>query len=124
MHDLVDYVSEEAGAAGMFAAEYVTQQFAEDTTEIAICPESGVRYTVPSSIHPHRMQDKQIVRFRVGNVYKNSELCVYFNDSCIMRLKKKVMAPGEMEQVILQKKKLQEYENLSKITIRIEQGEA
>ena len=41
-----------------------------------------------------------------------------------MRLKKKVMAPGEMEQVILQKKKLQEYENLSKITIRIEQGEA
>lgn len=124
VHDLVDYVSEEAGAAGTFAAEYVTQQFAEDTTEIAICPEGGVRYTVPSSIHPHRMQDKQIVRFRVGNVYKNSELCVYFNDSCIMRLKKKVMAPGEMEQVILQKKKLQEYENLSKITIRIEQGEA
>ena len=107
VHDLVDYVSEEAGAAGTFAAEYVTQQFAEDTTEIAICPEGGVRYTVPSSIHPHRMQDKQIVRFRVGNVYKNSELCVYFNDSCIMRLKKKVMAPGEMEQVILQKKKLQ-----------------
>ena len=124
VHDLVDYVSEEAGAAGTFAAEYVTQQFAEDTTEIAICPEGGVRYTVPSSIHPHRMQDKQIVRFRVGNVYKNSELCVYFDDSCIMRLKKKVMAPGEMEQVILQKKKLQEYENLSKITIRIEQGEA
>ena len=124
VHDLVDYVSEEAGAAGTFAAEYVTQQFAEDTTEIAICPEGGVRYTVPSSIHPHRMQDKQIVRFRVGNVYKNSELCVYFNDSCIMRLKKKVMAPGEMEQVILQKKKLQEYEHLSKITIRIEQGEA
>ena len=90
VHDLVDYVSEEAGAAGTFAAEYVTQQFAEDTTEIAICPEGGVRYTVPSSIHPHRMQDKQIVRFRVGNVYKNSELCVYFGDSCIMRLKKKL----------------------------------
>ena len=83
-----------------------------------------VRYTVPASIHPHRMQDKQIVRFRVGNVYKNCEVCVYFDDTCIMRLKKKVMAPGEMEQVILQKKKLQEYEDLSKITIRIEQGEA
>ncbi len=124
VHDLVDYVSEEAGAAGMFAAEYVTQQFTEDTTEISICPEGGVRYTVPSSIHPHRMQDKQIIRFRVGNVYKNCEVCVYFDDICIMRLKKKVMAPGEMEQVILQKKKLQEYEHLSKITIRIEQGEA
>ena len=124
VHDLVDYVSEEAGAAGTFAAEYVTQQFAEDATEINICPEGGVRYTVPSSVHPHRMQDKQIVRFRVGNVYKNCELCVYFDDTCIMRLKKKVMAPGEMEQVILQKKKLQEYEHLSKITIRIEQGEA
>ena len=124
VHDLVDYVSEEAGAAGTFAAEYVTQKFAEDVTEISICPEGGVRYTVPASIHPHRMQDKQIVRFRVGNVYKNCEVCVYFDDTCIMRLKKKVMAPGEMEQVILQKKKLQEYEDLSKITIRIEQGEA
>ena len=146
VHDLVDYVSEEAGAAGTFAAEYVTQQFErrsqsdcvheqvaktdcecplyKDATEISICPEGGVRYTVPSSIHPHRMQEKQIVRFRVGNVYKNCELCVYFDDTCIMRLKKKVMAPGEMEQVILQKKKLQEYEHLSKITIRIEQGEA
>ena len=124
VHDLVDYVSEEAGAAGTFAAEYVTQQFAEDATEINICPEGGVRYTVPYSVHPHRMQDKQIVRFRVGNVYKNCELCVYFDDTCIMRLKKKVMSPGEMEQVILQKKKLQEYEHLSKITIRIEQGEA
>ena len=144
VHDLVDYVSEEAGAAGKFAAEYVTQQFErrsqsdcvheqvadcecplyKDEVEISICPEGGVRYTVPSSIHPHRMQDKQIVRFRVGNVYKNCELCVYFDDICIMRLKKKVMAPGEMEQVILQKKKLQEYKNLSKITIRIEQGEA
>ena len=146
VHDLVDYVSEEAGAAGIFAAEYVTQQFErrsqsdcvheqvakadcecplyKDEVEISICPEGGVRYTVPSSIHPHRMQDKQIVRFRVGNVYKNCELCVYFDDTCIMRLKKKVMAPGEMEQIILQKKKLQEYEHLSKITIRIEQGEA
>ena len=124
VHDLVDYVSEEAGTAGTFAAEYVTQKFAEDVTEISICPEGGVRYTVPASIHPHRMQDKQIVRFRVGNVYKNCEVCVYFDDTCIMRLKKKVMAPGEMEQVILQKKNLQEYEDLSKITIRIEQGDA
>ena len=99
-------------------------QFEEDETEIPISPEGGVRYTVPTTIHPHRMQDKQIVRFRVGGVYKDSELCVYFNDTCIMRLKKKVMAPGEMEQVILQKKKLQEYSDLSKITIRIEQGEA
>lgn len=38
VHDLVDYVSEEAGAAGTFAAEYMTQQFAEDTNRNRYLP--------------------------------------------------------------------------------------
>ena len=59
-----------------------------------------------------------------SEMYTKTVSFVLFDDTCIMRLKKKVMSPGEMEQVILQKKKLQEYEHLSKITIRIEQGEA
>jgi thioredoxin reductase len=124
VHDLVDYVSEEAGLAGTFAAEYVSGQMPAAEKEIRLKTEGGVRYTVPASIHVDRMQEKQIVRFRVGNVYKDSYLCVYYDDECITRTKKRVMAPGEMEQVTLLKSKLKEYGDISTIKICIEQEEA
>lgn len=124
VHDLVDYVSEEANNAGTFAAEYVKGQMPSAGKEITFRPEGGVRYTVPATLSVDRMQEKQIVRFRVGNVYRDSYLCVYYDDKCMMRMKKRVMAPGEMEQIILQKAKLQEYGDISSIKICIEQEEA
>ena len=81
-----------------------------------------MRYTVPSSIHPHRMQDKQIVRFRVGNASKNSELCVYFDDSCIMRLKKSYGTGRDGTGNFTKEKNCENMKICPKITIRIEQG--
>ena len=121
VHDLVDYVSGEAKTAGENAAAYVQGNLPEASKEIPLKGENGVRYTVPCSVDVDRMTDKQVVRFRVGNVYRDKDLCVYYNDKCISRVKKKVMAPGEMEQVILLKSKLKEYEGLESITIRIEE---
>jgi hypothetical protein len=37
-----------------------------------------------------------------------------------MHIKKRILAPGEMEQVILQKKKLLEKPDLKTITVKIE----
>ena len=62
------------------------------------------------------------VRFRVGAVYKNCAIATYFDDQLISKRKRPVMAPGEMEQVILDKKKLNEHPDLSKITIKIEEA--
>ena len=121
VHDLVDYVSGEAKTAGENAAAYVQGNLPEAGKEIPLKGENGVRYTVPCSVDVDRMTDKQVVRFRVGNVYRDKHLCVYYNDKCISRVKKKVMAPGEMEQVILLKSKLKEFEGLESITIRIEE---
>lgn len=121
VHDLVDYVSGEAKLAGENAAAYVKGDLKEAGTEIPLKGENGVRYTVPCTIDVDRMADKQTVRFRVGNVYRDSFLCVYYNDKCMSRVKKKVMAPGEMEQVVLLKSKLKEFGDLKNITIRIEQ---
>lgn len=123
VHDLVDYVSGEAKTAGENAAAYVQGNLPEAGKEIPLKGENGVRYTVPCSVDVDRMTDKQVVRFRVGNVYRDNYLCVYYNDKCISRVKKKVMAPGEMEQVILLKSKLKEFEGLESITIRIEEEE-
>ena len=68
------------------------------------------------------MEDTLTVRFRVGSVYKNCAICTYYNDTLISKRKRPVMAPGEMEQVILEKAKLLEFPDLSKITIRIEEA--
>lgn len=123
VHDLVDYVSGEAKMAGENAAAYVRGRLQKAGREIPLKGENGVRYTVPCMVDTERMAEKQIVRFRVGDVYKDSYLCVYYNDRCISRAKKKVMAPGEMEQITLLKSKLQEAGDLESITIRIEPEE-
>ena len=104
VHDLVDYVSGEASEAGKHAAEYVLKS-TPDTTETPIRLETGngVRYTVPSFVRPSRLEQFLTVRFRVGNVYKNPEICVYLGDKCLQRRKKQICAPGEMEQVIIKK---------------------
>ncbi len=124
VHDLVDYVSEEATAAGRHAAEYVKNggDKSDDGKEISITATGGVRYTVPSTINTAQMDDTVTVRFRVGAVYKNCYIAVYLDDKQLQHRKHPVMAPGEMEQVVLQKKQLIETENPRTITIKIEEA--
>lgn len=120
VHDLVDYVSEEAGRAGTNAAKYVKGELAQSGKEVQIIATEGARYTVPRHIDINKMEDLLTVRFRVGAVFKNSFISVYYNDERVMHRKKQVMAPGEMEEIVLQKKKLAEYPNLESITVKIE----
>ena len=123
VHDLVDFVSGEAKMAGENAAAYVKGELAAPGEEIVLSGTDGVRYTVPSKIDLTRMDDRQVVRFRVGQVFRDCYLSVYYNDERVSRVKKRIMAPGEMEQVILQKEKLAAFEGLKTITIKVEQGE-
>ncbi len=122
VHDLVDYVSEEAKRAGQNAVKYIADGCKEASNDnvIELFATDGARYTVPSTINKDRMDDLLTVRFRVGDVYKNSFVSVYFDDERVMHNEKRILAPGEMEQIILQKKKLDEYPNLKKITVKIE----
>lgn len=156
VHDLVDYVSEEAAAAGKYAAAYVREvagrrahvpdsqtqtaggesvqsegigekaetACAEAGTQICMEAAEGIRYTVPSAISLSRMEDTQLIRFRVADVYKEVFLKVYFDGTPVVSQKKRVLAPGEMEQIRLKKEQLQAFPNLKKITIRIEKEAA
>lgn len=124
VHDLVDYVSEEAAQAGKNAAKYVKNNcsMGEAGKEISVIATDGVRYTVPKTIDVNRMNDELIVRFRVGAVYKNSYISAYLNDERIIHRKKQIMAPGEMEEIKLSKKQLEEFGDLSNITVKIEEA--
>lgn len=125
VHDLVDFVSEEAKTAGKNAAEYIKNGCREDDTEFASIPifaTEGVRYTVPKTIRPNRMSEKQKVRFRVANVYHNSYISVYLDNERIIHRRKQVMAPGEMEEIQLDREMLLQDADISQITVKIEEA--
>ncbi len=122
VHDLVDYVSEEAKRAGQNAVKYINDgcKNADAGNVIELVATQGARYTVPSTINIDRMDDLLTVRFRVGDVYKNSFVSVYFDDERVMHNQKRIIAPGEMEQIVLRKSQLAERAGLKKITVKIE----
>lgn len=170
VHDLVDFVSEEAAAAGKNAAAYVRKRdLGSDTTrntdentdkgtdgntegraaksanggggectgkraehtvedgtgspaghEIQLTPAEGIRYTVPERINAARMDEKLTVRFRVGSVYRGCYVSTYFDEDRVGHRKRQVMAPGEMEEIILTKEQILRYPGLKTITVKIE----
>lgn len=118
VHDLVDYVSEEAALAGASAAAYVKAEGEKETAHaVELAAENGVRYTVPQKIDVENMKDKVTVRFRVADVYKDRFISVYYDDVRVSHKKKKVLAPGEMEQIVLKKDSFKEYPELKRIVV-------
>ena len=100
VHDLVDYVSQEAAQAGRCAAEFLRDAEPQGR-EAVLKPGDGVRYTVPQSLNPALIQEPVTVRFRVGAVRKNCYVSVWLDGVRALHKKQPVVAPGEMEQVQL-----------------------
>ena len=97
VHDLVDYVSEEAEIAGRAAAEYLSGK-ALTRENIAIFTDGKIRYTVPQVISEKK---KITVYFRVSDVFRNARIVVSDGDNVLLSKKKQKLAPGEMESVTL-----------------------
>ncbi|MDY3918189.1 MAG: FAD-dependent oxidoreductase [Candidatus Limivivens sp.] len=135
VHDLVDYVSGEAALAGKHAAEYLLEKEKEEKHNVEkkcgkapippgrteLLAGTGVRYTVPQCVCLDHVQESFTVRFRTGQVYKNHSICVYYDGSCVLRKKKKIMAPGEMEQLVLKKESFDPYPDVREIKICVEE---
>lgn len=122
VHDLVDFVSEEAKTAGKKAAEYILGITDKSQEAVSLTAGEGVRYTVPETICVKRMDERLTVRFRVGNVYKNCYISVYFDKDRVLHRKKAVVAPGEMEEIVLTKEQLMEYPKLETINVKVEEA--
>ena len=105
VHDLVDYVNEEADIAGQGAARYL-KEGAEDTAHISVKPGNGVRYTLPQRISA---AEKTTVFFRVTDVHKAVKVNVKNDEGTVLLSKRRPrVAPGEMETVVLTDKILAE----------------
>ena len=121
VHDLVDFVSQEAAKAGENAARYILGGQGETAT-VRLEGKNGVRYTVPQQLDPHHMADSVTVRFRVGQPYQKAALCVYTDGKLLRRVPKRILTPGEMEQFTLRREELPE--SVRTVTFQIEEGEA
>lgn len=120
VHDLVDFVSEEAAAAGKAAAAFLNSGSAVSDKLIHLTPINGVRYTVPAYIDTENMEECVTVRFRVADVYRGTTI-VASSDSGkeLIRRKRMIVAPGEMEEITLKKADLQN-SDIKEIKIALE----
>lgn len=97
VHDLVDFVSEEAEIAGKSAAAYINAEKFEGV-DVALHTDGKIRYTVPQRI----TQKKNVtVFFRVADVYRKVTIKVKDGDKVVFTKKKAKVAPGEMESITL-----------------------
>lgn len=119
VHDLVDYVSSEAEKAGENAALYALYDRKEEKKVIPISVFGLARYTVPETIHEDTKEDTTI-RFRVSNVKKDGKIVVRINGEEVISKKKRIMAPGEMETIIISKRILDKYDSIESMEVGTE----
>ena len=121
VHDLVDFVSQEAANAGLSAARFLSGGSARGERVIRLRASGGVRYTVPAAIDPQRMAEEMVVRFRVADVYQNAAVLVTADSGEVLqRRKRMILAPGEMEEVKLKKADLLSRPELGELAISLE----
>ena len=102
VHDLVDHVSEEAECAGRAAAAYL-HSAAMPRHEIPVCSGDGVTGIVPQRIEPSALPEVLNLRFRVRREVRNHCLSVYADGVRIFHQKRRIMTPGQMEEIALKR---------------------
>ena len=110
VHDLVDYVSEEAEIAGKGAAEYILGNSNENRIKVILETDGKIRYTVPQVIT--KKKDVKVY-FRVANIYKNVVINIKNGEEILHSVKKRRVAPGEMESIVLKSDMLSDGSKLS-----------
>ena len=114
IHDLVDYVSNEAALAGYKASQYLKKGI-KQSEKVKVKVKNGVRYCVPQYVDKNPDEDVRF-RFRTDNIYRDKYLTLKVNDKTLSHIRKKIMAPGEMEQLVLK----QMNEEIQNIEISLE----
>ena len=118
VHDLVDFVSEEAELAGKSAAEYV-KNGSLSKNAVKVCSGKNINYVVPQMIDKNA-GGKVKLYFRVSNTFKNCVIKVGCADKELLVKKKAVAVPGEMETLIIAEEKISSASG--DITVWLEEG--
>ena len=118
VHDLVDFVSAESENAGKCAAEYI--KGAKPCHEkLTIKCTNGVRYCVPTVLNKDEVYANQSFKMRVSNVFKKVELAVLADGVKVFGRKRPVVAPGEMENIVLTAEQMKALKQASEVEITL-----
>lgn len=103
VHDLVDYVVEEAREAGCGAVAYLNGELKHEGHIYEVNPGNGIGYVVPQLVYIDDVKDKVSFKFRVRKPYKDVDIYIKEGDKVIKKLFKPAIIPSEMEIVKLDK---------------------
>lgn len=104
VHDLVDYVSDEAEIAGLAAAEFVRRGAVSGKT-VETKPGKGVRYVLPQRVHTESGADVALF-LRVTEPFPKVRFTVKSGDVVLATAQRLKAAPGEMEKITVKSDKL------------------
>ena len=120
VHDLVDFVTEESIRAGKAAASYVKSVNIAKMPQIRTESGRHIRYVVPHIINAVDRAGSVDLFFRCDNIYNDASLVVEISGKEIKRIKKKYLAPGEMEHIRIKSNDLVN-ENNSTLLVSIDE---
>ena len=106
VHDLVDYVSDEAEIAGIGAANFV-KGLKNTKSSVGTVAGNGVRYVLPQVVHTDGNEDIALF-MRVVKPYGKVKFTVSSGDKVFATATRLKAAPGEMEKIVVKKDKLAE----------------
>lgn len=101
VHDLVDFVSQEAERAGHHAAIYALNHSIHDRKTIETVAGDGVRYVLPQRIRPQEVNEAIDLFYRVTQKYKQSLVLVKSSGKVIHQMKRRALLPAEMEKITI-----------------------
>ena len=119
VHDLVDFVSEEAELAGRYASKYVLEG-ANAHEMVDVANGKNVSYVCPQKIDKNVNEHVKLF-FRVTNTFKDCIITAKCGDKVLAQKKKKIAVPGEMETLMLVNTKLAEMNGPIEVSLEVEQ---
>ena len=122
VHDLVDFVSAESENAGKCAVAYINGAKMTKEKTVINCT-NGVRYCVPTVLNKDETYAEQSFKMRVANVFKKVELAVFADGVKIYGKKRPVVAPGEMENIVLNAEQMKTLKQANTVEITLIKGD-
>ncbi len=120
VHDLVDYVSEEAEKAGANAWRLIRDGSAAPEKTIDVVSGFGVGGAVPQKIHPGNLSSPITVMFRPRDVFKNAKVRVTAGEKQLFSRASRILTPGEMVSLQLKPEVLREIGDAASLTVEVE----
>ena len=105
VHDVVDFVSDEARLAGRSAALYLANKIDNTSKKIALIPGNGLSYVLPQFILENSLEDI-VIKFRVKKPVQDQIVWVKSGEEVLLKVIKPVLIPSEMVMIKLNKEKL------------------